>query len=394
MHFDLVIVGGGMVGGALASALHSSPLKVALIDATPTTNTEDPRLIALNYNSICLFKNLNLWSNLLAEATPIQEIHVSKQKQFGITRIKAKELQLPYLGYVIPAKYINTALEHPLKNCTVLRPAKLQNLICEKDHVTLAIETNDGIQNITASIVVGADGTHSTVRRLMQIDTVEINYHQSAIVTTTELQRFHQHIAFERFLKEGAVAMLPLKNNTVATIWTGAESTIQDLMLLSDAEFLEKLQTHFGYRLGRLQSIHKRHYFPLHYLKAKQTIFKRIILIGNAAHTFHPIAAQGLNLALYEVSILSDYFHQHGLTEITLNDLASKQQISSMQLSHYLNRIFSEDFFIFRKARQMAMIGLDISPFLKKLFTQKAMGRFGLLPSLVRENEIHESKLD
>ena len=184
--------------------------------------------------------------------------------------------------------------------------------------------------------------------------------------------------------------MLPLKGDRVATIWTDNNEIITDLMQLPDEEFLTILQKQFGYRLGRLRRIEKRHIFPLKLIQAKKQLQQRVILIGNAAHTFHPIAAQGLNLAMYEVSLLADHFSKHDLAEFTLHDFALKQQKMSLRLSHNLSRIFASDFFIMRHARQVAMLGLDITPTLKKHFTRHAMGRFGHLPTLIRENEIHE----
>lgn len=390
MQFDIIIVGGGMVGAALASALRSPKIKIALVDASLNSTMDDPRLIALNYNSVCLFKNLNIWPALQAEAAQINEVHVSHRSHFGTTRINTTDLEIPALGYVVPAKFINAALYQALDNITVLKPAKLKNLVQSAEHVALTIDTAEGCKNITGKIIIGADGTQSTVRDLINISTEEIDYRQSAIVTITQLKRSHHSIAYERFLKTGAIAMLPLKGDRVATIWTDNNEITSDLMQLSDQEFLAILQKQFGYRLGRLAGIETRHIFPLKFIQAEKQQHRRVILIGNAAHTFHPIAAQGLNLAMYEVSLLADHFAKHDLDELSLHDFALKQQKISQRLSHHLTQVFSADFFIIRQARQMAMLGLDLSPSLKKHFTRHAMGRFGHLPTLIRENEIHE----
>lgn len=387
----MVIIGGGMVGAAMARALRTSKFKVALIDASPESQlTQDHRLIALNYSSICLLKNLNIWPALSAHAAPIEKVHVSHRGHFGISHICASDLNLSALGYVIPAKYINAALYQNFENISLIRPATLKKLSQDKDTATLTIQTPDGEQELSAKIVIGADGTRSTVRELLNISTEKKEYHQSALVTTTQLHRSHHNIAYERFQNDGAIAMLPLSENSVATIWTDSNENISQLMQLSDDAFLEKLQKHFGYRLGKLQSISQRFTYPLQMIQATTKITERTILIGNAAHTLHPIAAQGLNLALYEIAELAEYFNQHDLEKISLQDLAAQQQKISVGLSHNLTWIFSQDFFLANAARKIGMIGLDLIKPLKERFARRAIGQSGKVPALLREKEFHD----
>src|SRR5436190_1705557 len=144
-------------------------------------------------------------------------------------------------------------MQNNLANCTVYRPAKLQAIHQEVDEVRLTIATETGEKTLIAPVVIGADGTESTVRAQLNIHTDIFDYAQSAIVTRTQLNRSHHHIAYERFHKEGAIAMLPLAENECATIWTVDNEKMKELMGLSDSAFLQALQTTFGYRLGRLQ---------------------------------------------------------------------------------------------------------------------------------------------
>ncbi len=373
MQFDIIIIGGGMVGASIAAALQSQ-FKVALIDATPPQAIEDKRLIALNYSSYSLFSNLSIWETINPHATPIQEVHVSHQGHFGKTRLLASEIGLPFLGHVVPAKHINEALYSNLNLVTLLRPAKLTHLTQDADQTFVTVETPNGKQELTGKIVIGADGTHSTVRELLAIPTEKIDYQQSAIVTMTELQRSHHHVAYERFLNNGAIAMLPLLKNTAATIWTANNETITQLLQHNDHDFLNRLQKEFGYRLGKLIKIGPRFNFPLQMIKAKQKIQHRVILIGNAAHTLHPIAAQGLNLALYEVAELVNYLRQHSINDISLNEFTTNQEKISMNLSHHLTWLFSKDFFMLKVARQVGMIGFDLCHPLKKKFMLKTKG--------------------
>lgn len=391
MKFDIVIVGGGMVGAAMACALRSHNYRIALIDASPLTMTDDHRLIALNYSSICLLKNLGIWPSLSAQAAPIDKIHVSHRGHFGTTKISAAQSKLPVLGYVVPAQYINAALYENLNHITLIRPANLKQLTQHADGATLVIETPQGEKELTGKIIIGADGTQSTVRELLNIKTDKVDYQQSALVTMTELSRSHGNVAYERFQENGAIAMLPLVDNHVATIWTDVNDNITQLMQLSDAEFLEKLQTHFGYRLGKLKNIRQRFRYPLQMIQAAEKVRQRVILIGNAAHTLHPIAAQGLNLALYEIAELSEFFEKNNLETISLQNFAAQQQKVSTQLSHHLSWLFSQDFFITNIARQIGMVGLDLCQPLKNRFARKAIGQTGKVPLLLKERDTYES---
>lgn len=325
-------------------------------------------MIALNHTSCEFFKKLAIWPALAVHTARIDEVHVSNRGHFGRTRLTAKELERPYLGHVVPAKEINLALYaqlEKLKNVTLLRGAKVVALT--EDTVTVQIAKEQRI--IQATIFAAADGTFSTVRELLNIPTDIIDYQQKALVTITELTRSHQHIAYERFILHGAIAMLPLVGTRVATIWSGEQKTIDELVNLSEEHFLQLLQKQFGYRLGRLQKIEERFTYPLKYVKAKETIQGRFILLGNAAHTIHPIAAQGLNLALYEVALLAKHLSQ----KLSLENLPNffTQEKTSANLSHQLTQIFSWDFFGANTARQWGMIGLDLCGTVKRWFGEK-----------------------
>ena len=382
MTYDLIIVGGGIVGATLAIALKDSALRVALIDSAPFNTKEDARLIALNDSSVCLFQNLDCWKTLAPHASAIEQIHVSHRGHLGITRIAACDVRLSALGYVVPARHINTALYTALentKNIALVRPATVQAISQNSDEVTLTLTS---AKKFIAKNIVAADGSYSTLRDLLSIPTQIIDYQQSALVTITELQRPHQQIAYERFQEKGAIAMLPLPNQRAATIWTSDNETISHLLKLTDAEFLATLQKQFGYRLGRLTKTHARTSYPLKMLRAEQQLKQRVLFIGNAAHTLHPIAAQGLNLALYEIAILAELLQKN---TFTLDQLPkyNEQQNFSQQLSHQLTWLFSSDFFIFNIARSLGMIGFDLFPTLKKRFALRSIGKKGNIPRLL-----------
>jgi 2-octaprenyl-6-methoxyphenol hydroxylase len=386
MQYDVIIIGGGMVGASLACALSNTSLRIALIDATQQPAPNDSRLIALNDNSYRLFNKIGIWDSLAQHAAPIQQVHISEKGRFGMLRLKAEELELSALGYVVPAKEINIALNQKIsgdqqKFIDIIQPATLTELMQDEDCATLKIQTASGLLSLETSLVIAADGTHSTTRNLLNIATETIDYQQSAIVTVTQLNRDHQNIAYERFHEQGVIAMLPLKEQQSATILTSDNETTAELLALSDADFLQLLQLQFGYRLGRLCSISKRHVYPLQLIRAHQTMKERVILIGNAAHTLHPVAAQGLNLALAEIAILAESIKKQADSLATSNwqdfiDWQQKQQKNSITLSHRLPQLFTSNFSVVNFARQIGMLGLDIFPPAKRRFAALAMGKF------------------
>ncbi len=381
MHYDLIIVGGGLVGRSLACALRAAPLKIALIDAAPQERP-DSRLIALNYGSCSFLDKIGLWPAIEPFSAAIQAVHVSHRGRFGTTRMTAKQIQLPALGYVIPAEQINRALGKTLaglttENFSELRPATVNDIQLDNKQAELRLALENTEQHITGTLIIAADGSHSTLRQLLNFKTKIADYHQSALVTTTVLGHSHQHIAYERFLDDGALAMLPLQSTaaTAATIWTASTTKITALMQLSAADFLQALQEQFGYRLGRLQGISTRHVYPLHFLHVDHPLQKNVRLIGNAAHTLHPVGAQGLNLALYEIAQLTQNLlgaleKKQPLQEAFAQPVMGHSQKTNLLLSHYLNPLFSSDFWGLQLARQMGMLGLDLCTPLKKQFSR------------------------
>jgi 2-octaprenyl-6-methoxyphenol hydroxylase len=379
MHFNVSIVGGGMVGATLAISLKNTPLQIALIEAASMNASNDPRLIALNDSSVGFFERIGIWPALKSYATPIEQIHVSNRGHFGITRINCREFNMRALGHVVPAKYINAALYSALSdahNIKIMSPLAVCALTQLEESITLDLKGDFPVQTLHTDVVIGADGSFSTVRDLAGMAIDKIDYQQSALVTSTVLQRDHNNIAYERFQAEGAIAMLPLSSNRAATIWTASNEAAAHRMTLTDEAFLKELQTYFGYRLGRFLSIEKRAIYPLQMIRAKQQLKKNVLLIGNAAHTFHPIAAQGLNLALYETAVLADYL-KNRTGKISFKELSIDffKTNFSKHLSHHLTWIFSSNFFMFNGVRQLGMLGLDVLPGLKKRFAMRAMGK-------------------
>jgi 2-octaprenyl-6-methoxyphenol hydroxylase len=392
MHYDVVIVGGGLVGASLACALNDLPLSIALIDAKVPTNN-DPRLFGLNDSSCQFLKNIHVWPKLAAVSAPIHEVHVSYQGHFGAVRLKREEIGLQTLGHLVPAYALETALNEKLaqqKNVTLYQPAILKQL-AQADQATLTVEANGQLIKIQTPLVIGADGAESTVRELVDIKTNLVDYQQSALVMRTTLQKEHQHIAYERFTKTGAIAMLPLVGKEYATIWTVDNSLLPELKTLSDDAFLVRLQHEFGYKLGKLTGVSTRHHYPLRQMKAEKAVDQHVFLLGNALHALHPIAAQGLNLALYETAVLVDGIREriklgeaiHAADLLAMSDVLQTQQSISMGVSHRLSQWFGTSSVLKQMALQWGMVGFDLITPLKRKFMSAMLARSQHVPRLL-----------
>lgn len=395
MRYDLIVVGGGLVGASLVLALQDLGKKIALIDARlPSKN--DPRLLALNDSSCRFLANLGLWEPLAPHAAPIHQVHVSHRGRFGSVRLKREDANLSSLGFVVPAYIIEQTLHAKLNACsqvTFYRPARLTALTQNEELATLTLQQENTELVLQSPLVIGADGTDSTVRKQLGIETAAVDYQQSAIVTRTRIKGAHHQIAYERFTEDGAIAMLPLLNNECATIWTASHTTINYLLQLSEQDFLQALQKEFGHRLGQLQAVAERHTYPLRMVQARKAFLQHVLLLGNAAHTLHPIAAQGFNLALYETAIVIDYLKgktsmNESLTAADLQKIGekiAKQQTISVGVSHRLAQLFdaAKQSSLISIARQLGMVAFDTAAPLKKHLILSLLGKTKKAPSLL-----------
>lgn len=394
-HYDIVVVGAGVVGASFLLALASLPLKIALLEAKTIQPSQlsghDNRAIALNYQSVKFLQELGLWQTLESHATPILSVHISDRGHFGFTRIRAQDQQVPALGYVVPAAILGGILNQALCTCLqntqttlkVFSPAQLQTLQSQTTGWELTFDTSGTKQTITADLVVAADGTRSTVRQLLALKTHTKDYQQTALVTTVTLVDSHHFVAYERFLDQGAIALLPLAENRSCCIWTAANDQIKNLQSLSHDQLLAAIQKTFGYRLGRFTHMSEYITYPLSAVYAEESVRPGLVLIGNAAQTLHPIAAQGFNVGLKDVALLTTLLRGAITTRNKIGDMALLKKYQTqrqadvawiMKFTDNLPRFFGSDFLPLVLARNTAMLALDFIPALKRRIAQRLMG--------------------
>jgi 2-octaprenyl-6-methoxyphenol hydroxylase len=398
--YDLIIVGGGMVGASLAYALSKQSLRVAIIEAVPYQADNQPsyddRAIALSFGSRRIFDGLGLWQSLTKYTTAINRIHVSDQGRFGFARLDNRQEGVDALGYVITARNLGKALVHQLDqidNLTLITPANLTDIKLGDDHATAIVTRNGKTETITANLIVAADGGNSTVRQLLDIHTTDHDYNQTAIVANITPELPHQHVAYERFTKHGPLALLPMEDNRCALVWTHDPQESKRLLGLNDDEFLNELQPCFGWRLGRFFKVGKRTAYPLKLVRAQEQVRNRLALIGNAAHTLHPIAGQGFNLGLRDVATLAQIVSDASRDGQDIGALELLEKYSQWrtrdhrQVIGFTNTLvstFSNHFPPLAIARNLGLIATDIIPPLKHTLSKHSMGISGKLPRLAR----------
>ncbi len=392
--YDLIIVGGGMVGASLAYALKTSPLKIALIEAFNVKTNQQPsyddRGIALSYGSQRIFETMGLWSQLAPHSTAITDIHISDRGHFGATRLSAQTENIPALGQVILARAMGQVLNQAMsehETLDMMCPNRVTALEQQADAVELTLDDD---RKLTAKLIVAADGANSTIRSLLALSVTEQAYQQTAITANINTERPHNGRAYERFTEHGPIALLPMPDQRCSLIWTVKSGDETANNALDDSAFLKQLQSEFGYRLGKFTQVGKRGHFPLKLTQTDQPIQDRIVFVGNAAHNLHPIAGQGFNLGLRDVVALSDVLIDEAKDcgdARLLHDYQQWQQGDQdtvIKATDRLVRLFSNNNPILGHGRSAGLMVLDLIPPAKHWLAQKSMGLGKRQPRLAR----------
>jgi 2-octaprenyl-6-methoxyphenol hydroxylase len=398
---DVAICGGGMVGATLAVALAPLGLRIVLIEAVapgaPEPPSFDERTTALANGSVRVYRTLGAWRGMEREATPIRRIHVSEQGRFGVARIDAAEQGLDALGYVVSNRAVGAALwpaVSGLANVRVIAPGRVTDTSNEGATRRLAIETEAGSRAVEARLVIAADGARSHLRERVGITATHWDYEQTAIVATLTTQRFHDHVAYERFTSHGPLAVLPLADGRCGLVWTHAPDGAARMLALPDAEFLAELQAAFGMRLGRLLGVGRRQAYELALTRAERHTAPRFAIVGNAAQGLHPIAGQGFNLGLRDAASLAEVLAEaiaDGDTDPgstgTLDAYAAWRDEDRRRIVGFtdgLVRLFGTPLGLVRNLRGLGLLAFDVLPPAKSAMARLSVGAAGRIPRLAR----------
>lgn len=405
--FDIVIAGGGMIGATLALALRPLGLRVAIVEAVARSAEAQPsfddRSTALSRSTQRMYEAMGLWASVAAASTPITRLHVSDRGRFGFSHIDAEEQGVEALGYVVINRVLGRVLQEALDSsraAEVICPARIVDARVADDHVAvmLAGEAGGG-REIRGKLLVAADGSRSTVRDMLGIGANHTAYGQTAIVGNLLTEKPMANCAYERFTRDGPLALLPLTEGRAGFVWTLADADARCAIELGDAEFLAGLQDAFGYRLGRFSKVGKRSAYPLALSKALRLTAPRAVLVGNAAHGLHPVAAQGFNLGLRDVATLCDCVadalraanddgveFDPGAAPLLERyaDWRRSDQRKLVGFTDGLVRLFGRRTRPVRMLRNIGMLGFDLVPGVRSLFAKHTMGLAGHLPRLSR----------
>ena len=384
---QLAIIGGGLVGASLALALHQGARergwKIVLIEPFAPGNSYQPsydaRSSALSYGTQQIYQRLGLWPALSARAEPIAQIHVSDRGRFGATRLLAADEGVPALGYVVENAWLGQCLWQALDADVVgwRCPDEVIQLEALDDGYRLTLKEG---ATLDCDLAVLADGGRSGLREQLGIEVKTTPYRQTALIANISTAEAHGGQAFERFTEDGPMALLPLSEGRSALVWTRSNEDAKALATMPERDFLAALQQAFGYRLGALTQVGARHLYPLSLVEASEQARPNLVLLGNAAHSLHPIAGQGFNLSLRDVLTLAEALLANPQPPgdfTVLQDYLRRQRLDqdlTVGFSDQVTRLFSTSQPLLAAGRNLGLLGLDLLPPAKHWFARQAMG--------------------
>lgn len=399
MQQEVIIVGGGMVGLSLALMLAKANIAVKLLEAIQYPNYDDANLApyhssfdarnsALSRRSVQIYQELGLWEALQEHAVPILEVHITEQGSFGKARLQAEQEKVESFGQVIENAWLGRVLltqvrAEPL--IELIDGVKVTSLTQDADLAYLEAQRGSEVLKLQSKLVIAADGRDSFCRKALGIGVDEHDYDQVAIVTTVQTSKPHNHVGFERFSPLGPLALLPLPGEyRRSVVWPVKKGTEHEwLGEDNDQHFLDALQQTYGDRAGKFQKTGRRFSFPLSQVLAEKQAVGRVVLMGNAAHTIHPVAGQGFNLCMRDAYVLVRYLKEQLAQQADLGDAAMLQDYEKSRLTDQQRVIkfcdsvvrgFSNHNPVLKLLRNTGLIAFDTIPGIKPLVANYAMG--------------------
>ncbi|POU23238.1 MULTISPECIES: 2-octaprenyl-6-methoxyphenyl hydroxylase [Acinetobacter] len=399
MQQEVIIVGGGMVGLSLALMLAKTGIAVKLLEAiqypdyddinlAPYHSSFDARNSALSRRSVQIYQELGLWDALQEHATPILEVNITEQGSFGKARLIAEQEKVESFGQVIENAWLGRVLLTQVKKeplIELIDGIQVTSLIQDKDFAYIEAQRGETALKLQSKLVIAADGRDSFCRKALGIGASVHDYDQVAIVTTVQTSKPHQHVGFERFSPLGPLALLPLPGEyRRSVVWPVPKGTEHEwLGDENDQHFLHALQQTYGDRAGKFQKTGKRFSFPLSQVLAEKQAVGRVVLMGNAAHTIHPVAGQGFNLCMRDAYVLNRYLAEQLEQGADLGDAQMLQDYEKSRLKDQQRVIkfcdsvvrgFSNQNPFLKLIRNTGLVAFENIPGIKPLVANYAMG--------------------
>ncbi|WP_145539917.1 2-octaprenyl-6-methoxyphenyl hydroxylase [Yersinia alsatica] len=384
---SVIIVGGGMAGATLAlaiSSLSKGAIPVALVEAQQPDNRQHPgfdaRAIALAQGTCQQLDSIGIWSALADCATAIKHVHVSDSGHSGFVNLQAQDYRVPALGQVIElfdAGKRLFALLQQAPGVTLHCPAKVVEVVRTAESATVTLDNG---QQLSAKLLVAADGSHSALAQACNIQWQQQDYQQIAVIANVTTSELPNGRAFERFTRNGPLALLPMSQGRSSLVWCHAKEDKQQVDSWDDARFIAELQRAFGWRLGKILHAGKRHSYPLQLLTASRHVSHRLALVGNAAQTLHPIAGQGFNLGLRDVMSLAETIAQAGKDPGDYKVLSHYQQRrqqdqqATIGVTDGLIHLFANRYGPLVVGRNLALMSMECIPTIRDAFARRTLG--------------------
>ncbi len=405
MQADLIIVGAGMVGSTLALALEGSGLNIVVLDASPLEVADfdplggfEPRVSALSAASQRILQRVGAWPGIAARrASPYTDMHVWDGSGTGQIHFSAETVHAEVLGHIVENRVVQDALMETMQRggrLQLIGDARVEQLTQTDEGWRLTL--GDG-RELRTRLLIAADGANSAIRRLAGCETREWDYLHQAIVTSVRCSEAHQRTAWQRFTDDGPLAFLPLERDGdrhwCSIVWSVTEAEAKRLMALDDLAFCAALERAFEQRLGEVLEVDPRLCIPLRQRHAKRYMQPGLALIGDAAHTIHPLAGQGVNLGLLDAAVLAEVLKAAIARGERAADVRVLSRFERRRMPHNLammaamegfERLFQADPLPLRWLRNTGLKAVEALPEAKALFVRQALGLSGDLPELAK----------
>ena len=397
-HYAVIVVGGGIVGATAACALATEGIEVALLDVHnpirqwPENEQADIRVSALTRASQNILTKIGVWEAMAQRSIgAYDQMHVWDASSAGVLHFDAADTKYDVLGHIVENRVTVAALWDQLEalpSASIICPAKVTDLVCHTNKAEITLE--DG-SVLTTDLLVAADGRDSALRQMAGIQTTGWEYQQDGLVATISTSKSHQQTAWQRFLPEGPLALLPLKNGDCSIVWTLKHGTAQQYVALAEDEFLQKLEQASEGILGEMLSVGPRGAFPLRFQYAREYITDHFVLVGDAAHAMHPLAGQGANAGLLDAAAIAETIIQ---TERAGRPIGSHKSLrryerwrkgdnlAMMSSMDVINKMYTQENEALKQLRGTGMQVINQTNLLKNYFNQYAMGLRDDLPEL------------
>lgn len=393
--YDLVIVGGGIVGLTLACALKDSGLRIALIEAQPhPIAVAKEQAYAISLLSEKIFRDLGVWDAILPKIATFRQIRLSDADCPNVVSFLPRDLGTEALGYVAEHQVLLTTLKEFLSQSQTVKwfcPAKVVDTVDQGMFTQVTVELAGTSQQLRTQLVVAADGARSPLRQQAGISTHGWQYWQSCIVATIQPEKSHQDTAYERFWSSGPFAILPLPQNRCRIVWTAPRQEAEALVALDDEQFLSELAKRYGNHMGRLSLAGRRYVFPVQLMHSERYVAPRLALIGDAAHCCHPVGGQGLNLGIRDAATLAQVLLAAAHQGADIGSLSIVQRYERWRkwetllilgFTDFLNRCFSNNWLPLMLIRRLGLRALQTIRPLRVLALRLMTGLTGRIPRL------------